>query len=159
VRAELVLALAKASGWAGMAGGQQLDLEAPGQTLGEPEIRRLQAMKTGALIVFACEAGAILGRANAAEAAALKLYGERLGRAFQLADDILDVEGDAAVMGKAAAKDQEAGKATLVGIYGLPAAKAKLAELVDSAKAALESFGAKADVLRAAAEFVAARQA
>jgi farnesyl diphosphate synthase len=159
VRAHLVLELAKASGWAGMAGGQQLDLEAPGKTLGEPEIRQLQAMKTGALIKFACEAGGILGGADAHAMAALTAYGERLGRAFQLADDILDVEGDAAVVGKATAKDQDAGKATLVGVYGLAPAKTKLAKMVDSAKAALEPFEERAGVLRAAAEFVAARQA
>ena len=161
VRAELVLALARAGGSGGMVGGQALDLEA--EKLSQPtpaslaHIRRLQAMKTGALIRFACEAGAILGQAHAAERAALKTYGDHLGFAFQIADDLLDVEGDAATVGKSVGKDQAAGKATLVSMMGIQAARAKLAEIEAEATAALAPFGAKADALRAAARFVVAR--
>jgi len=160
VRTELVLGLARASGWCGMAGGQQLDLDAETASapLAEPDIRRLQAMKTGALITFACEAGAVLGGARPPHRAALRRYGDFLGRAFQLADDILDREGDAAVVGKATAKDQQAGKATLVSLVGIKAARVRLSELVAEAKAALEPFGGRASILAEAAEFVAARR-
>lgn len=160
VRAELVLCLARASGWCGMAGGQQLDLDAEtaNAPLGESDIRRLQAMKTGALITFACEAGAVLGAARPPHRAALKRYGDFLGRAFQLADDILDLEGDAAVVGKATAKDQQAGKATLVSLMGIKPARLRLDGLVAEAKEALEPFGGRASILSQAADFVAARK-
>jgi len=160
VRNELVAGLAKAAGLGGLIGGQYLDLEA--DKLGLPatpsvaHIERLQAMKTGALIGFACEAGAILGRAAPDVRRALMVYAERLGAAFQIADDLLDAEGDAAAMGKAARKD--AGKATLVALLGLPAARARLATLEAEALAALAPFGAKADGLRAAAQFVVRRE-
>ena len=113
-------------------------------------------MKTGALIRYACEAGAILGGASVEQRRALATYGERLGRAFQIADDLLDVEGEAATVGKATGKD--AGKATLVSIMGVSAAKAELAKLEADALAALHSFGARADILREAAAFVVRRQ-
>jgi farnesyl diphosphate synthase len=113
-------------------------------------------MKTGALIRFACEAGAILGRAAPDERRALIVYGERLGAAFQIADDLLDTHGDAAVMGKAARKD--AGKATLLAVLGQPAAKARLTVLEAEALATLAPFGAKAETLREAAKFVAQRE-
>jgi len=166
VRCALVAALAKASGGAGMVGGQLLDLTAEGRYAadGKPlalpleEILHLQAMKTGALFRFAVEAGALLGRAGAAEKAALGEYARLFGQAFQIADDILDAEGDAATVGKATGKDAEAGKATLVGILGLPEAKRRCAELVAGAKAALDPFGGRADILRAGVDFVAARQ-
>ena len=161
VRAELAIGLARAAGAAGMVGGQCLDLQA--DKLGQPprptlaDVQRLQAMKTGALIRYACEAGAILGGADAEQRRALAVYGERLGRAFQIADDLLDVEGEAATVGKATGKD--AGKATLVSIMGVSAAKAELAKLEADALAALHSFGARADILREAAAFVVRRQA
>jgi farnesyl diphosphate synthase len=161
VRAELVLGLARAAGAAGMVGGQCLDLQAdklampPSPTLAH--VQRLQAMKTGALIRFACEAGAILGRAGAEQRRALALFGERLGRAFQIADDLLDVQGEAAMMGKATGKD--AGKATLVSIMGLTAARAELARLEADAASALQSFGSRADILCEATAFVVRRQA
>jgi farnesyl diphosphate synthase len=160
VRAELVLGLARASGWCGMAGGQQRDLDAEtaAAPLNAAEIELMQAMKTGALITFACEAGAILGGAGEAERSALKRYGQLAGRAFQLADDILDLEGDATTVGKATAKDKDAGKATLVSLMGVEAARQLLHGLVEEAKAALEPFGAKAVMLRDAAEFVANRK-
>ncbi len=163
IRTALVVALARASGAAGMVGGQALDLEA--DKLGRPpnpsidHIRHLQGMKTGALLVFACEAGAILGSASTAQRDALRRYGTALGLAFQIADDLLDVEGDAAVVGKAVAKDAAANKATLVSLMGLDAARAKLAQTEREAIEALTLFGPRADVLRDAAAFVVKRKA
>ncbi|HWC94659.1 MAG TPA: farnesyl diphosphate synthase [Pseudolabrys sp.] len=163
VRAALVLELARAAGIGGMAGGQMLDLAAEGrfgdkQTLGETEVKTLQAMKTGALIRFAARAGAILGQADAPGRAALDRYGAAVGQAFQIADDLLDVEGDAATLGKAAGKDAAAGKATLVSLLGVKGAHARLAALVAEAESALAPFGGKADILRAAARFTAERK-
>ena len=159
VRADLIAGLAQACGAAGMVGGQCLDLEADKLSLPSrpnlDHVARLQAMKTGALIRYACEAGAMLGRAGPAERRALSLYGDRLGAAFQIADDLLDAEGEAAAMGKAARKD--AGKATFVSVLGVPEAKARLARLQAEAIAALEPFGERAAVLREAAAFVAQR--
>jgi farnesyl diphosphate synthase len=164
VRVELVQALARASGLGGMVGGQMLDLAAEGrfdggtvQRLGEKEILTLQAMKTGALLKFACSAGGILGKATAAQRDALDRYGAAVGQAFQIADDLLDVEGDPALVGKQTGKDAEAGKATIVGILGVDGAKARLRTIVADAEAALKPFGKLADVLIAGAKFVADR--
>jgi farnesyl diphosphate synthase len=162
VRVALVSALARAAGAAGMVGGQALYLMA--DKLGDPvsptsdHVRRLQAMKTGALLVFACEAGAILGGASEQNRRALVDFGTALGLAFQIADDLLDAEGDVATVGKAVAKDAAANKATLVSLLGTDAARAMLRETERSASAALAPFGAKADVLRKAARFVANRK-
>ena len=164
VRVELVQALARASGLGGMVGGQMLDLAAEGrfdggtvQRLGEKEILTLQAMKTGALLKFACRAGGILGKADAAQRDALDRYGAAVGQAFQIADDLLDVEGDPALVGKQTGKDADAGKATIVGILGVDGAKARLRTIVSDAEAALKPFGKSADVLIAGAKFVADR--
>ncbi len=166
VRVGLVLALARAAGLGGMAGGQMLDLAAEGrfaggrpERLGEGEIITLQAMKTGALLRFACVAGAMLGEAGAEKRGALDRYGAALGQAFQIADDLLDVEGDAATLGKAAGKDAAAGKATLVGVLGPAEARIRLAQLVAEAETALAPFGKDALWLKAAARFVAERRA
>jgi farnesyl diphosphate synthase len=164
VRTALVLELARASGLGGMAGGQMLDLAAEGRfdnkrALGEKEIVTLQAMKTGALIRFACNAGAILGKADTTTRANIARYGSAIGQAFQVADDLLDVEGDAKTLGKAAGKDAAAGKATLVAALGVDGARDRLNELVAEASAALASFGEKSDTLRAAARFIAERKA
>jgi farnesyl diphosphate synthase len=165
VRLKLVCALARASGLGGMVGGQMLDLAAEGRfdasppKLGEQEVKTLQAMKTGALLRFGCLAGAILGKANQAQWAALDRYGSALGEAFQIADDLLDLEGDPATVGKATGKDAAAHKATQVGVLGPAAAKRRLDSLVDEAQAALSPFGGDADVLKAAARFVATRSA
>lgn len=162
VRSELTLALARASGRAGMVGGQALDLQA--DKLGEPRlpsldhIRRLQAMKTGALIRFATEAGAVLAGAGPAERSALANFGDHLGFAFQIADDLLDVEGDSATVGKATGKDAAAGKATLVSSMGIAVARQKLAEVEAAAIASLQIFGPRADVLAQAAQFVVQRR-
>jgi len=158
VRAALALSLAKASGGAGMAGGQMLDLEAPGKILGEADVRALQKMKTGALITFACEAGGILGETTDSKLAGLRNFGNALGAAFQLADDLLDAEGDAAVVGKATGKDQEAGKATLVSLFGKETAHAKLGELKEEALAALAPFKPNEKMLADATGFVVARK-
>jgi len=164
VRVALVVALARASGLGGMVGGQMLDLAAEGrfggarQTLAESEIATLQAMKTGALLRFACAAGALLGKTTPKKHAALDRFGGAIGQAFQIADDLLDVEGDAATLGKATGKDAAAGKATLVGVLGPAAARARLDALVGEAEAALTPFGADAAVLKAAARFVADRR-
>jgi len=164
VRTALVLELARASGLGGMAGGQMLDLAAEGRfegkrALNENEIITLQAMKTGALIRFACNAGAILGKADNATRTSIARYGSAIGQAFQIADDLLDVEGDAKTLGKAAGKDAAAGKATLVATLGVDRARARLNELVAEANAALAPFGSKSDMLRATARFIAERKA
>jgi farnesyl diphosphate synthase len=165
VRVELVSTLARAAGLGGMVGGQMLDLAAEGRfdssmpKLGEQEVKTLQAMKTGALLRFGCLAGAILGKADESERAALERYGSAVGEAFQIADDLLDVEGDPATVGKATGKDAAAHKATLVGVLGPAAARRRLESLVAEAQAALEGFGSDAGVLRAAARFVASRTA
>jgi farnesyl diphosphate synthase len=159
IRAELVLLLAKAGGWQGMAQGQALDLSPDRQEFDAADIARMQALKTGALFRFACEAGAVLGRAAPAERDALITYASSFGQAFQLADDLLDAEGDAAALGKAVAKDEARGKATLVALLGADQARAHLAGLVAEAETALAGFGGKAATLIQAARFVAERRA
>lgn len=165
VRIALVRTLARAAGIGGMVGGQMLDLTAEGRfdggtplALDLGAIRDLQAMKTGALLVAACEAGALLGEADADARAALTAYGRALGAAFQIADDILDVEGSIEAVGKSVGKDADAGKATLVSTLGLDEARGVLADLVAEAQAALAPFGARGGVLSEAAAFVAARK-
>jgi farnesyl diphosphate synthase len=166
VRVELVCALARASGLGGMAGGQMLDLAAEGrfatggpQRLSEAEVRMLQAMKTGALLRFACQAGGILAAATPAERRALENYGAAVGQAFQIADDLLDLEGDAALVGKQTGKDAAAGKATMVSALGEDGARACLRQLVADAEQALAPFGSSAAVLIEGAHFVAERRA
>ncbi len=158
VKVALILALSRAAGLGGMAGGQALDLMAESEQPDEEGIVRLQAMKTGALIRFACEAGAILSKTSAEDRARLRRFGEIIGRAFQLADDVLDLTADAATLGKATGKDADRGKATLVARRGLDWAEAELARLVAEASALLAPYGERADVLLAAARFVANRR-
>ncbi|QIG52351.1 polyprenyl synthetase family protein [Nordella sp. HKS 07] len=159
VRGELIAELAKAAGKDGMAGGQMLDLAAESEKIADlGRIVTLQAMKTGALFRFALRAGAILGKAGANERAALSLYADRIGLAFQIADDILDVEASSATLGKTAGKDKVAGKATYVDLLGLDGAKAEARKLVDEAKDALALFAGKATILAAAADYVVARR-
>ena len=158
VRADLALSLARASGAEGMVLGQALDIaaESAGTPLDLEEITALQAGKTGALIRWAAEAGP---RLAGADPAPMRAYADALGLAFQIADDILDIEGDAAAMGKAAGKDADRGKATFVSLLGLGGAKARAAELVDSAETALSDYGKEARGLIEAARFVIARKA
>jgi farnesyl diphosphate synthase len=162
VRSELVLGLARAAGLGGMAGGQMLDLAAEGRygaaALGEDDIRRLQAMKTGALLAFSVEAGAILARAEAASRTRLRDFGRALGAAFQIADDLLDREAMAEVAGKRTGKDAEKGKATLVDVLGIEEARGECDRLVSEACAALDGLGRAADVLREAARFAGERK-
>jgi farnesyl diphosphate synthase len=157
-RAALVLTLARAAGAGGMAGGQSLDLEAEETRPDEAGIIRLQAMKTGALIRFACEAGAIVAGAPAADREILAEFGSAIGLAFQLADDLLDLSADAKTMGKATGKDQAAGKATLVALHGPGWTQKQLAGLVGQAYELLAPYGERAAMLKSAASFVAARR-
>ncbi len=157
VRAELALELARASGPSGMAGGQMMDLEAEENRFDLPTTTRLQQLKTGALIAVCLEAGAILGHVPPEGRRGLRAYARDIGLAFQIADDLLDVEGDASVVGKATGKDAEAGKATFVSLLGVDRARQQAAMLVDQAIAHLASFGAEADLLRAIARYVVER--
>jgi farnesyl diphosphate synthase len=159
VRAELVHGLARASGWQGMALGQALDLSAENRDFTPEETAAMQALKTGALFRFACQAGAVLGKADEAGRDSLRRYATALGQAFQLADDLLDAQGDADAVGKAVSKDADRGKATLVALLGIEGAKARLAALVAEAEEALAPFGQKANTLIAAARFIAERRA
>jgi len=166
VRAELVLRLARASGLGGMVGGQMFDLAAEGRwtadgrptALTDAEIRRLQAMKTGALLRFPLEAGAMLAGTSADDVARLGRFGAIVGLAFQIADDLLDVEASAETMGKATGKDAARGKGTLVALHGAAAMRAELARLVEAAAVELAPWGARAETLIAAARFVAERR-
>jgi farnesyl diphosphate synthase len=166
VRVDLVCALARASGIGGMAGGQMLDLAAEGRfaksgplRLSADEVRLLQAMKTGALLRFACQAGGILAAASPAQRKALDSYGSAVGQAFQIADDLLDLQGDTALVGKQTGKDAAAGKATMVSALGEAGARTRLRQLVAEAEQALAPFGPSAAVLIEGARFVAERQA
>lgn len=158
VRTELVRGLAAAAGPHGMVAGQAIDLAAEGQTLDLGAITRLQQLKTGALIGFCCEAGAILGHANPHRRHALKAYAHDLGLAFQIADDLLDAEGSAAETGKTTGKDAAAGKATFVALLGIEPARAQARMLAEQAGRHLDIFGARARLLQDAAEFVISRR-
>nr|WP_328795466.1 farnesyl diphosphate synthase [Jannaschia marina] len=156
IRAELVLTLARDAGAAGMVRGQALDIAA--ETAAEPldlaQITELQRLKTGRLLEWPCRAGALLGQADAAP---LLQYAADIGLAFQIADDLLDVEGDAATVGKAVGKDAQAGKATFVSLMGADAARARAEALVQSAQEALLPFGDRAATLAAVARYVVTR--
>jgi farnesyl diphosphate synthase len=165
IRIDLVSELARAAGLGGMAGGQSLDLAAEGRfgkvpagAITEEAVIMLEAMKTGALIRAACGMGAILGKASPGARKAVDFYGYALGQAFQIADDLLDLEGDPKTVGKKTRKDAAAGKATFIGILGVEGARARLSSLVATAEAALDEFGDDAAMLRAAAHFVAERR-
>ena len=157
-KTQLVLALARAAGIGGMVGGQALDLAAEKDRPDEHGIVTLQAMKTGALIRFACEAGAILSAASNEDRQRMRRFGEIIGRAFQIADDLLDLTADAATLGKAAGKDAARGKGTLVALYGKAWAEAELTRLIDEASALLAPYGDRAAILVEAAHFVAQRK-
>jgi farnesyl diphosphate synthase len=159
VRLALTRALARAAGVGGMAGGQMLDLAGEGRFADREavDVARLQQMKTGALLRFGCIAGALLGQASPKEYQALDDFGHALGEAFQIADDLLDVQGDASALGKQTGQDAALGKTTFVTQLGVDGAKQRVSDLLARGDAALSVFGAKADVLRAAARFVAER--
>ena len=160
VRARLALRLAQASGHGGMVGGQAIDLaaEAAPAALAPEAVRRLQALKTGALIEFSAEAGAILAEAGEADIRRVRAYARALGEAFQIADDLLDLTGSEAELGKRVGKDAGAGKATLVDILGIDGARRRAAELMDEAAGALSGYGKRAALLVAAARFVVERR-
>ncbi|TWB51760.1 farnesyl-diphosphate synthase [Rhizobium sp. ERR 922] len=154
----LVLALSRAAGIGGMAGGQALDLAAEKEAPDEKGITTLQAMKTGALIRFACEAGAIIAGASVEDRKRLRIFGEKIGLAFQLADDLLDLTADAVTMGKATGKDAARGKGTLVALHGQEWAETTLARLVKEAADLLSGYGDKAGILTETARFIANRK-
>lgn len=161
VRVQLVSELAHAAGAQGMVGGQMLDMlaESQGGDMSIGAITRLQRLKTGALISFSCTAGAILGKASDPLRLSLSAYAHDLGLAFQIADDLLDIEGSAAEIGKTPGKDAAAGKATFVSILGRERARSQAELLARQAAAHLEPFGEAADLLRQAARFVVERRA
>lgn len=160
VRCQLVAELSKAAGMSGMIGGQMLDILAEHMDdMDLPEIIRLQQMKTGRLFAYACEAGAIMGKASYEQRQVLKAYARDIGLAFQIADDILDVEGDAESMGKAVRKDLDAHKATFISLLGLEQAKEQANALSYQSIASLECFDEKADYLRDLARFIVERKA
>ncbi|HHL42495.1 MAG TPA: polyprenyl synthetase family protein [Hellea balneolensis] len=158
LRLKLITGLSKAGGMSGMIGGQVIDIYAPDYPQDEALIRQLQSLKTGALISYAVNAGALYGGANPEELAALSQYADLLGLAFQLRDDILDTEGSAQAMGKRTQKDAELGKATFVSIWGLEQAKSEAARLGQNAKQALDVFAERADTLRDTVDFVLSRE-
>ncbi len=157
VRLRLSQELSRAAGVGGMAGGQMLDLESEHRERSEAEIRRLQSMKTGALLRYACRAGAILAGAEEADVERLTRFGEVIGLAFQLADDLLDVESTPEAMGKATGKDAEAGKATLVGLMGVENTRKELTRLLSEAETLMASYGDNAKVLSALADYIVNR--
>jgi len=158
VRVALVAALAAAAGAAGMVGGQMIDISPERGGLDLDGISHLQSLKTGALIRFSCQAGALLAEAGEAQRAALTAYAEDLGLAFQIADDLLDAESTPEALGKPTGQDASLGKATFVGQLGIRGAREKAGKLVESACARLDIFGEKADLLRQTAAFVVARR-
>jgi farnesyl diphosphate synthase len=158
IKIELIRLLARAAGIGGMAGGQALDLQAETQSPDEAGIIRLQAMKTGALLRFACEAGALIGGTETAERERLAEYGSAIGLAFQIADDLLDLTADSKAMGKRTGKDAARGKGTLPSLHGEPWARNQLQGLVAQAEDLLLPFGEKAQILKDAARFIAGRR-
>lgn len=158
IRARLVLELARAGGTNGMIGGQVVDISVAEDARDTVLITQLQAMKTGALIRFATLAGGLVAGAQPHDLVALDRYANALGLAFQIRDDILDIEGDADIVGKAVGKDTDLGKATFVSLLGLEGAKGKARQLGDTARAALAPYGEKAQMLIATVDFVLERQ-
>jgi farnesyl diphosphate synthase len=157
IRCELVSALAKAAGAPGMAGGQMIDLLAETEELDIGAITRLQRMKTGEIFAFCATAGAIMGRGSARQIHALHSYAQEFGLAFQIADDLLDLEGDVEMTGKPVGQDEEAGKATFVSVLGVERARAQAGLLSEQAVSALDLWGGTADLLREAARFIVRR--
>jgi farnesyl diphosphate synthase len=159
VRCELIARLALAAGHGGMVGGQMMDLALERERPPLHEITRLARMKTAALVTFCCEAGAIMGKASSAARQALAAYGQEVGLAYQIADDLLDLEGEASETGKEVKKDAARGKATLVSVLGPERVRAQAEALVKQAASHLDLFDEKADLLRAAAHFMIMRKA
>jgi len=158
IRADLVAGLAHAAGTSGMIGGQMLDLAYESASRSAEDIAAMQAKKTGALFQFACWAGATLAGADEADILRLEIYAEAFGRAFQITDDLLDIEGNARTMGKDAGKDASRGKATLVGIKGAEEARSEAGRLIAAAEAALKPYGKAAANLVGLAQYVLERR-
>jgi farnesyl diphosphate synthase len=158
IRCDLVLALTRAAGAAGMVGGQMADMEGEGRRLTEAEVLHMQALKTGRLIQYSAEAGAILGEATMAQRQQIAAYGCDLGAAFQVADDLLDELATTEELGKSAGKDAAAGKATLVALLGIDEARKRADKLSHDATSRLDGFGAPAELLRALATYVVSRR-
>ena len=158
IRCELILELAKAAGALGMVGGQMMDLQAENKNLNIGVVTRIQRLKTGALISFACISGAILGRAQKKDRFALQAYAHDIGLAFQIKDDLLDVTGKKENLGKAVKKDKKAGKKNFVSILGKERAKKQAELLANQALKHLKSFDSKADILREVARFIVERK-
>jgi len=157
VRCELVRALAHASGPNGMAGGQMMDIAAAAQGFDLPTVTRMQQLKTGAIIAFCVEAAAIMAHVPVEARTGLRGYARDIGLAFQIADDLLDAEGDAALAGKAVGKDHEAGKQTFVSLFGVDRAREQARMLVEQAKAHLHDYGERAVLLCAIADYIIER--
>ncbi|HKR18252.1 MAG TPA: farnesyl diphosphate synthase [Rhizorhapis sp.] len=157
VRVELMLELARAAGASGMAGGQMMDIEAERASFDLATVTRLQQLKTGALFSFCLEAGAIMARVPPEGRTGLRGYARDIGLAFQIADDLLDVEGDAALAGKTLGKDAGAGKETFVSLLGVERAREQAKLLVQQAKDHLHVYGSEADLLRSIADYVVER--
>lgn len=158
IRCDLVIEVSRAVGAHGMVGGQMLDLVAENHELGVAEITRLQRMKTGALMSCSCQAGAILGKASKTQRHLLNAYAHDIGLAFQISDDLLDIEGDPKKLGKATNKDDKAGKATFVSLLGVERARDQAQALTDQAIKYLEVFGKRGDLLSDLAQFVIERR-
>ena len=160
MRVQLIAAVAKASGARGMVGGQMIDIaaETAGTPLSLPEITRLQRMKTGALIEVSCQAGGILGQADNVHMRMIEGYGRDFGLVFQIVDDLLDIEGDVATVGKAVGKDVDAGKATFVSVLGVEEAKDRAARLTEQAVTHIKPLGVRGDVLAELAQYALGRQ-
>lgn len=158
IRADLVLTLARAAGAAGMVGGQMADMEGEGRRLNEAEVLHMQALKTGRLLQWSAEAGAILGGASPAQRAQIAAFGRDLGAAFQLADDLLDRLATTEELGKSAGKDEAAGKSTLVALLGVAEASRRAHELAAASRQHLHGFGPSADIVRALTDYVVSRR-
>jgi geranylgeranyl pyrophosphate synthase len=157
IRAQVASEIAAAAGSRGMVAGQALDLEAEGEAIDGARLEQIHRLKTGALLRAAVTSGALLAGAPAAEVEALRGFGEAAGLAFQIVDDLLDVEGTSAAIGKTAGKDARSGKATFPAVWGIPASRARAAQAAARAQASLAPFGERGDLLRALADFVIAR--
>ena len=157
IRCQLSYGLARAAGISGMIGGQAIDLHAGDRTLNLSEVAQLQQLKTGSLFGFSVEAGAILGHATAADRSALEEYAQALGLAFQITDDLLDVEGNQNEAGKTVGKDNAAGKATFISLLGIAGARSEAQTLIKRANICLEQFNDGARFLREVAQFVISR--
>ncbi|MFV8819243.1 polyprenyl synthetase family protein [Haliea sp. E17] len=156
-KVRMIKVLAEASGFAGMVGGQYIDIQATNSDMSLEDLKAMHEMKTGALIRASLALGGIAANASEEQLAALDSYGRHIGLAFQVVDDILDVEGDSATLGKTAGKDHEANKPTYVRLLGLEGAKAEARNLLEQALAALEGFGDSADHLRELARYIVER--